>query len=90
MDRFNGVPIRTIASKYDISITTVQPCVNKYIEGGASAALFDEQRKGRTVEITDEAVAWIIDIACQRPAELGYSQELWTVKTYTNTLETMQ
>jgi len=32
------------------------------------------------VEITDDAVAWIINIACQRPAELGYSQELWTLK----------
>lgn len=50
---------------------------DKYVEGGAAAALFDEQRKGRTVEITDDAVAWIIDIAYQ---SLGYSQELWTVK----------
>ena len=23
---------------------------------------------------------WLIDIACQRPADLGYSQELWTLK----------
>ena len=43
-------------------------------------ALFDDQRKGRPVEITDDAVAWIIDVACQRPADLGYSQELWTLK----------
>lgn len=32
------------------------------------------------MEITDDAVAWIINIACQRPADLGYSQELWTLK----------
>ena len=25
-------------------------------------------------------MAWIIDIACQRPADLGYAQELWTLK----------
>jgi len=43
-------------------------------------ALFDDQRKGRPVEITDDAVAWIIDIACQRPTDLGYAQELWTLK----------
>ncbi len=43
-------------------------------------ALFDDQRKGRPVEITDDAVAWIIAVACQRPADLGYSQELWTLK----------
>ena len=44
------------------------------------SAKFDDQRKGRPVEITDDAVAWIIDVACQRPADLGYSQEPWTLK----------
>ena len=43
-------------------------------------ALFDDQRSGRPTEITDDAVAWIISVACQRPADLGYSQELWTLK----------
>ena len=39
-----------------------------------------ESALGRRVEITDDAVAWIIDIACQWPADLGYAQELWTLK----------
>ena len=80
LDRYNGTAIRTIAEIYDISPATVQLCIKKYIAGGTNSALFDEQRKGRPVEITDDAVAWIIDIACQRPADLGYSQELWTLK----------
>lgn len=80
LDRSNGIPIRTIAGNYDISPATVQLCISKYIDGGTNSALFDDQRKGRPVEITDDAVAWIIDIACQRPADLGYSQELWTLK----------
>ena len=50
------------------------------MDGGTKSALFDAQRQGRPVEITDDAVAWIIDIACQRPANLGYAQELWTLK----------
>ena len=80
LDRYNGNSIRAIASIYDISTATVQLCINKYLEGGTDSALFDNQRKGRPVEITDDAVSWIIDIACQRPADLGYSQELWTLK----------
>ena len=80
LDRYNGNSIRTIAGVYDISTATVQLCIKKYLEGGTDSALFDKQRKGRPVEITDDAVAWIIDIACQRPADLGYSQELWTLK----------
>lgn len=70
----------SIASRLDVNINTVKLCLSKYKEGGVQRALFDDQRKGRPVEITDDAVAWIINIACQRPADLGYSQELWTLK----------
>ena len=76
LDRSSGTPIRTITQIYDISPATVQLCVSKYLAGGTDSALFDAQRKGRPVDITDDAVAWIIDIACQRPADLGYAQEL--------------
>lgn len=69
-----------IATRLDVNINTVKLCLSKYKEGGVNRALFDDQRKGRPVEITDDAVAWIIDVACQRPADLGYSQELWTLK----------
>ena len=71
---------QTIADRIDVNINTVKLCLHKYKEGGIDRALFDDQRKGRPVEITDDAVAWIIDIACQRPADLGYAQELWTLK----------
>ena len=80
LDKANGISIRDIAQIYDLSTNTVRLCINKYKEGGIDRALFDDQRKGRPVEITDDAVAWMIDIACQRPADLGYSQELWTLK----------
>ncbi len=65
-----------IATRLDVNINTVKLCLSKFKEGGVQRALFDDQRNGRPVEITDDAVAWIIDIACQRPADLGYSQEL--------------
>lgn len=69
-----------IAIRLDININTVKLCLSKFREGGVQRALFDDQRKGRPVEITDDAIAWITDIACQRPTDLGYSQELWTLK----------
>ena len=75
-----GASNSSIAERIDVNINTVKLCLNKYKAGGIEAALFDAQRKGRPVEITDDAIAWIINIACQRPADLGYSQELWTLK----------
>lgn len=71
---------QAIADRLDVNINTVKLCLSKFKSGGIQKALFDEQRKGRPVEITDDAIAWIISIACQRPVDLGYSQELWTLK----------
>lgn len=75
-----GMSNGNIADRLDVNINTVKLCLNKYKDGGIHRALFDDQRTGRRIEITDDAVAWIIDIACQRPSELGYAQELWTLK----------
>ena len=75
----DGMSNGAIAEKLDVNINSVKLWLKKFKEGGIERALFDDQRSGRPVEITDDAVAWIIDIACQRPTELGYSQELWTL-----------
>ena len=75
-----GMSNKSIAYRLDVNINTVKLCLSKFKKDGISRALFDDPRSGRKVEITDDAVAWIIDIACQRPADLGYSQELWTLK----------
>lgn len=53
-------------------------------EGSIDSALYDKPRSDRPVEITDAAAAWIIDLACQHPANLGYVQELWTLKICTS------
>ena len=80
LQKEQGTTNGSIAAGLNVNINTVKLCLKKYQEGGVEEALFDRQRKGRPVEITADAVAWIIDIACQRPADLGYSQELWTLK----------
>ena len=68
-----------IADKLTISTATVRLCISKFNKGGVDAAIFDVQRSGRPLEITDDAKAWMISIACQGPTELGYAQELWTL-----------
>lgn len=75
-----GASNSDIAERLDVNINTVKLCLSKFREDGVQRALFDDKRKGRPVEITDDAIAWIISIACQRPADLGYAQELWTLK----------
>lgn len=40
--------------------------------------MFDAPGRGRNAEITDDEKAWIINIACQKPVDLGYAAETWT------------
>ena len=77
----DGMTFSDIAEKLAVSPSTVCLCISKYYEGGVENALFDTQRPGRPSEITDDAKAWMINIACQRPVELGYAQELWTLNS---------
>jgi len=72
-------PDKSIADCLGISVNTVRQCVDRYLSNGMNIALFDGERSGRPPEITDDAKAWIISIACQKPCELGYAAELWTL-----------
>ena len=68
-----------IADALDVSIPTVRRCIERFNTNGMNLALFDDDRSGRPPEITDDAKSWVISVACQKPCELGYSAELWTL-----------
>lgn len=74
----DGTSINDIADKVGINRKSVMLCINKYLEGGVENALFDAPGRGRNAEITDDEKAWIINIACQKPVDFGYSAEVWT------------
>ena len=80
----DGCSIDDIADKVGINRKSVMLCLNKYAEGGVENALFDAPGRGRNAEITDEEKAWIINIACQKPKDLGYSAETWTYAKLTS------
>jgi hypothetical protein len=40
-------------------------------------------RSGKPRQVSDEAIAWIQNLACQKPKDLGYAQELWTYQLMT-------
>ena len=72
----DGYSIEAIADKVDMNRKSVMLCINKFNEGGIENALFDAPGRGRNAEITDDEKAWIINIACQKPVDLGYSAEV--------------
>ena len=74
----NGASIDSIADKVDLNRNSVLLCLKKYNQGGIENAIYDAPGRGRNAEITDDEKTWIINIACQRPGEFGYSAETWT------------
>src|SRR5579863_9389919 len=59
---------------------TVLRCLARAVRFGALAALDDSPRPGKPPEITDEARAWLVSLACQKAKDLGYPHELWTTR----------
>ena len=76
--RDSGETLVSIAEKVGLAVNSVRLCVTKYLEGGVEHALSDDARSGRPREIDDTDRAFVVDLACQRPADLGYAAELWT------------
>ena len=66
-----------IAEKSHITVPTVRLCIEKYNAGGIENALNDCKGRGRKAEISDADITWVINKACQKPRDYGYSAELW-------------
>ena len=82
--RADSVSIDAIADKVGLNRCSVMLCLKKFKEGGIENALFDAPGRGRNAEITDEEKAWIINIACQKPIDFGYTAETWTYAKLTS------
>jgi len=74
----DGKAINFIANSMGVSRPTVERCIDKALAGGVLMALSDLPRKGRPPEITHEDRFWVANLACKKPTELGYAEEVWT------------
>lgn len=83
-----GKSSSAIAEELGINRHTVELWVKKYRnrspETTLDALLNVSEGRGRKEEITGEAKAWLISIACMKPKDLGYAAETWTTKALTN------
>src|SRR5665811_74340 len=75
-----GISDSQIAEKLNTNRQKVIRCITKALAYGIDEAINDLPRIGKPQEITGEARAWIISIACMKPKDFGYPHELWTHK----------
>jgi len=69
-----------VSQAIGVTHQTVQRCLDRAVRLGAVAALDDSPRPGRAPEITNDAKAWLVSLACQKAKDLGYPHELWTTR----------
>ena len=83
LDSRSGRSDEMIAQHHHVSRGTVVLCIEKFLEFGLDAAIGELPRPGKPRQLPDDAIAWVLNCACQKPKELGYSYELWTYKLLT-------
>lgn len=62
-----------------VSRPTIYKCVDKALATGAASGLKDHYHRPREPVITGVAKAWVTNLACRKPCELGLAAELWTL-----------
>ena len=68
-----------IQSLLGVSRPTIYKCIDKALAAGVGAGLRDRFHRPHVPQISDEAKAWVIDLACRKPKSLGLAAELWTL-----------
>ena len=62
-----------------VSRPTIYKCIDKALAAGVNTGLRDRFHRPHAPQISDEAKAWVIDLACRKPHSLGMAAELWTL-----------
>jgi transposase len=75
-----GQKVSAIAAELHTNRPRVERCISKALDLGIRAALQDLPGRGRPLSMSDEDKAWVVSLACQKPKDLGYAQELWTMR----------
>ncbi len=74
---YTGENIATIMKAVGLTRKSVSKWINKALTMGASAGLQDTPH-GRQPTLTEEAKAWVVQIACSKPKDFGYAAEVWS------------
>lgn len=62
-----------------VSRPTIYKCIDKALAAGVVTGLKDRYHRPHAPQISEAAKAWVIDLACRKPKDLGLAAELWTL-----------
>jgi transposase len=73
-----GESVSQIARALKTTRKSVLKWIDRALQMGVEAGIKDTPHKPREAVITDDAKAWVVNLACTKPKDLGYAAELWT------------
>jgi transposase len=62
-----------------VSRPTIYKCIDKALAAGVVNGLRDHYHRPSPPQISEAAKAWVVDLACRKPKDLGLASELWTL-----------
>ena len=74
-----GTSITELQRQLGFGRPMIYRCIDKALAAGVQAGLKDKYHRPHEPEITDEAKAWVVSIACTKPKDHGLAAELWTI-----------
>ena len=75
----SGITITALQRQLGFDRPRIYHCIDKALAAGVQAGLKDKYHRPHEPEITDEAKAWVVSIACTKPKDQGMAAELWTI-----------
>jgi len=75
----DGVSITELQRLLGFSRPMIYRCVDKALAAGVQMGLKDKYHRPHEPEISNEAKAWVVSIACTKPKDHGMAAELWSI-----------
>lgn len=74
-----GTSITELQRQLGVGRPMIYKCVDKALAAGVHMGLKDKYHRPHEPEITDEAKAWVVSLACTKPKDHGLAAELWSI-----------
>jgi len=75
----DGASISELMRRISVGRPMIYKCIDKALAAGVGAGLKDAYHRPHEPEITDEAKAWVVSLACTKPKDHGLAAELWSI-----------
>ncbi|MHB0980221.1 MAG: IS630 family transposase [Thermoleophilia bacterium] len=74
-----GTSITDLHRRVGLSRPAVYKCIDKALAAGVQMGLKDSYHRPHAPEISDEAKAWVVAVACTKPKDHGLAAEVWSI-----------